>query len=266
MKTTETNLQNKLDRLKKKVDERSLSKDLKLPNWPESKRGTPNSFLRSALFSAIQSKDRVFLYGVVLASQEGITVKFTGQQLNQEDLTLWETLVHLAKDEPLGNICNFTAYDILKTMGLGDGGIEREILHKGIIRLTGGVVEISLNGSRAYFSSLIDSGVKDEITGHYTIQLNRQLIKLYSQNTWLDWKQRAKLRRKPLAQALHGYYSSHKTPYPVKVETLHQLSGSKNKKLFAFKQKLSAALDELVKIEFLKSYAINENMVIVQRK
>lgn len=268
MKTTETNLQNQLDRLQKKVDERSLSKDLKLPDWPESKRGTPNSFLRSALFSAIQSKDRVFLYGVVLASQCGITIKFTGQQLNQEDLTLWETLVHLAKDEPLGNICNFTAYDILKTMGSGDSGAEREILHKGIIRLGACMVEISLNGSRTYFSSLIDSGVKDEITGHYTIQLSRNLIKLYKQNTWLDWEQRAQLRRKPLAQALHSYYSSHKSPYPVKIETLQQLAGSKTKSLSKFKQNLKLALDELIKIEFLVSYeARDDNLItVVKRK
>ena len=266
VKVTETNLQNQLDRFQKKVFERSLSKELKLPDWPESKRGTPNSFLRSALFSAIQSKDRVFLKDVVLASQEGVAVNFTGEQLNQEDLTLWETLVHLAKNEPLGNICNFTAYDILRTMGLGDGGIDRERLHKGIIRLTACAVEISLNGSRVYFSSLIDSGAKNELTSHYTIQLNRQLIKLYSQNTWLDWEQRAKLRRKPLAQTLHGYYSSHKKPYPVKLETLQQLSGSKNKQSAGFKKKVSIALDELVKIDFLKSYNIDNNMVMVKRK
>ena len=243
-----------------------ISEEVKLPNWPEEKRGTPNSFLRSALFSAIQSKDRVFLDGVILASQQGITVRFTGKQLNQEDLTLWETLVHLAKDEPLGNVCEFTAYDILKTMGAGDSGKERDLLHKGIIRLTGGVVEISINGSRVYFSSLIDSGVKDEATGHYIIQLSRSLIKLYKQNTWLDFEQRVSLRRKPLAQFLHGYYSSHKVPYPVKIETLHKLSGSRNKQMANFKTKIASALDELVKIEFLKSHVIEGDAVKVERK
>jgi hypothetical protein len=266
MKATETNLQNQLDRLQKKVDERSLSKELKLPDWPNTKRGTPNSFLRSALFSAIQSKDRVFLKNAVLASQEGFTVKFTGEQLNQEDLTLWETLVHLAKDQPLGNICEFTAYGILQSMGLGDGGIERDRLHIGIIRLGACMVEISHNGSRTYFSSLIDSGAKDELTSHYTIQLNRQLIKLYGQNTWVDWEQRLQLRKKPLAQALHSYYSSHKKPYPVKIETLHQLSGSKNKQMPNFKTKIVSALDELVNINFVKSYRIDGDMVIVKRK
>ena len=133
---TEQNLQDKLDRIQKKVEERSLSKEVKLPNWPEAKRGTPNSFLRSALFSATQGKDdkdRPYLYGEIVASQEDIAIKFTGKQLNQDDLTLWEALVHLAKNEPLGNIRKFTAYSILQSMSLGAGGDERERLHKGSI-------------------------------------------------------------------------------------------------------------------------------------
>ena len=130
-------------------------------------------------------------------------------------------------------------------MGSGDSGVERKILHKGIIRLTGGVVEISMNGCRTYFGTLIYDGSKDDSTGHYTIQLNRQLIKLYNQNTWIDWEQRAKLRRKPLAQVLHGYYSSHKKPHPVKIETLHKLSGSKNKQIADFKRRVITALNEL---------------------
>ena len=154
----------------------STLKPVSLPEWPETKRATPSAFLRSALFSAIQSKDRVFLKRVVLASQEGITVRFTGEQLNQEDLTLWETLVHLAKVQPLGNICEFTAYDILKTMGCGVSGKERAILHEGVIRLTACAVEIMIGDQRTYFSSLIDHGVKNEETGHYTIQLSKSLI------------------------------------------------------------------------------------------
>jgi hypothetical protein len=207
----------------------------------------------------------VFLYGVVLASQDNVTVRFTGQQLNQEDLTLWEALVHLAKNQPLGHVCTFTAYDILKSMRSGDSGKEREILHKGIIRLNSCTVEVLINNSKVYFSSLIESGVKDEITGSYTIILSKGLIKLYNQNTWLDFEQRASLRRKPLSQFLHGYYSSHKSPYPVKVETLHRLSGSKSKNLSDFKQRIVNSLNDLVHIKFIASYCIVDNKVKVEK-
>ncbi|MBF0554727.1 MAG: hypothetical protein HQK96_09280 [Nitrospirae bacterium] len=115
---------------------------LQLPLWPEAKRGVPNSFLRSSLFSAIQSKDRQFLKAATLASQNGIIVKFTGEQLNQEDLTLWETLVHMARKHPLGDICTFTAHGILKEMGQATGGEQHEQLHKNITRLIACAVEI----------------------------------------------------------------------------------------------------------------------------
>jgi hypothetical protein len=255
----------KVQLMQKKAMERAALAPALLPTWPETKRATPSAFLRSALFSAVQSKNRVFLNAVVLGSQEGITVRFTGEQLNQEDLTLWENLVHLAKEQPLGNVCEFTAYDILKTIGLGDGGIERQILHKGIIRLTACAVEILVDGKNTYFSNLIAQGIRDEETGYYKIQLSKSLIKLYNQNTWVDFEQRAKLRKKPLAQFLHGYYSSHKAPFPVKIETLYKLSGSKNKQKADFKRKIIASLGELVKIGFLEGYSINTDKIEVKK-
>ena len=74
----------KLENLKKSIADRQSTRIIKLPFWSELKRGTPNSILRSALFSAIQSKDRVFMDGETVFSQQGINIKFTGKQLNQE--------------------------------------------------------------------------------------------------------------------------------------------------------------------------------------
>lgn len=76
--------------------QRETAQVIQLPLWHEGKRGTPNSFMRSALFAAIQGKDRVYLESAVLFSQKDITVKFTGKQLNQEDMTVWLALVDLA--------------------------------------------------------------------------------------------------------------------------------------------------------------------------
>ena len=252
--------------LGRRVAEKSANAPALLPAWPETKRATPSAFLRSALFSAVQSKDRIWVDGVILASQEGITARFTGKQLNQEDLTLWETLVHLAKEQPLGNVCEFTAYDILKTMGSKDSGEERRVLHEGIIRLTGGIVEILINGRNVFFSALVHQGIRNEENGYYKIQLSKGLISLYEQNTWVDFEQRAGLRRKPLAQFLHGYYSSHKIPFPVKIETIHKLSGSKNKRMANFKIQVEVALKELVKIGFLDIYKIDSSKVEVRKK
>lgn len=250
-------------------EERRKSQEIRLPHWPENRRATPNSFLRSSLFSAtkgLDNEDREYLNRTVLASQQGFTIRYTGKQLNQDDLTLWETLVHLAKKHPLGDICEFTAYEILKKMGSATGGNERERLHVGIIRLTAGVVEIIKEGTGIYFGSLIERGNKDEKTLRYKLQLNPDLIKLYSEATWIDWDQRQLLKRKPLMEFLHGYFSSHVKPYPVKLATLQQLSGSRIKQPAGFKRLVINALDELVIIGFLESYEIEDDLVKVTRK
>jgi TrfA protein len=263
----DTTLQRQLSALEKKSTERGLSKDILLPECHDAKRGTPNGFLRSALFSAIQSKDRVWMKDALLASQEGIAVKFTGEQLNQEDLTLWETLVHLSKENTLGSICEFTAYQILKSLQINTGKAEYDRLEKGIDRLTACQVKITFNG-KTFSRSLIIGYEKLEATSYYRLELSRDLIKLYGKNDWtaIDWDQRLTLRKKPLAQALHGYYSSHKSPFPVKLIFLQRLTGSKNKQAASFKRQVVSALEELVKIDFLESYSINDDKVTVKRK
>ncbi|NMQ30027.1 TrfA family protein, partial [Candidatus Accumulibacter phosphatis] len=97
--------------------------------------------------------------------------------------------------------------------------------------------------------------------------LHRELIRLYGETQWtaIDWQQRLNLRRKPLAQALHAYYSSHRMPHPVKLSTLQRYTGSRNQQAAGFKVKLRAALDELVKLAFLQSYSIEGDTVAVRR-
>lgn len=265
-KRTASDLDRALARMGRAVTQRQSAEVIQLPLWPEPKRGTPNSFLRSALFSAIQSKDRQFLKEVTLASQDGITVKFTGEQLNQEDLTVWETLVHLARRHPLGNSCAFTAHGLLKALGLPTGGDQHRVLHSAIIRLTACAVEIR-HDRKIYFGSLVESGAKDELTSHYVVRLNRDIIRLYGESQWtgIDWQQRLKLRRKPLAQALHAYYSSHRSPFPVTLAFLQKITGSKNTQAASFKRQCRVALDVLSHIGFLQSYTIEADRVTVSR-
>ena len=90
-------LNKSLESLGRQIEQRETDKLIQLPLWFEPERGTPNSFLRSALFAAIQGQSRQFLKEVTLASSRDITVKYTGEQLNQDDLTVWENLVHLAR-------------------------------------------------------------------------------------------------------------------------------------------------------------------------
>ncbi len=259
-------IETKLENLRKTVAEREKNGVVQLPLWPEPKRGAPNSFIRSALFAAIQGKDRQFMKEAVLASQDGIVVKFTGEQLNQADLDVWETIVHLARDQPLGTFCSFSAHGLLKAMGLNTGNSQHKQLHSTLIRLTACALEVTHDG-KTYFGPLIKSGAKDEIKRHYGIELNREIIQLFGENQWtaLDWQQRQMLRERPLAQALHAFYSSHRNPFAVKLETLQSYTGSRNKQAASFKRQVKAALDELIMVGFLMSYEFDDDLVKVKR-
>jgi hypothetical protein len=259
-------LQASLARVQEHERKRESAEIIQLPLWAEQKRGTPNSFLRSSLFAAVQGKDRRFMKEEVLASQNGITVKFTGEQLNQSDLDVWETLVHLARQHPLGHVCSFTAHGLLKALGLHTGNKDHKWLHSVIIRLTACAVEITHCG-KTYFGSLVESGAKDQLTRHYNIKLNRDLIRLYGGTQWtaIDWKQRQQLRRRPLAQALHAFFSTHAKPFPIKLATLQEVTGSRNPQPASFKRQVRHALKELEKLGFLLSSNIEGDLVVVER-
>jgi len=171
---TDTALQRRLESLGERIKEKNVNKEIQLPLWPEAKRGAPNSLIRSALFSATQGKDRRYIDEEILYSQKGITIKFTGKQLNQEDLTLWETLVHMARNHPLGSECNFTAYAILKVQGLPTNSQNYKRLHSGIVRLTACAVEVEYD-EKEYMGSLIGESAKEKAAKHYVIRLNRAL-------------------------------------------------------------------------------------------
>jgi hypothetical protein len=256
----------KLERMRKSLAEREQNAVVQLPLWPEPKRGAPNSFIRSALFAAIQSKDRQFLKETVLASQDGIVVKYTGEQLNQADLDVWETIVHLAREQPLGTVASFTAHGLLKAMGMPTGNSQHKQLHSTLLRLTACAVEVT-HENKTYFGPLIKSGAKDEVTRHYGIELNKGIIKLFGENQWtaLDWQQRQELRGQPLAQALHAFYSSHREPFAVKLDTLQAYTGSRNKQAASFKRQVRIALDQLVTVGFLLSFEIKGSLVSVKR-
>ncbi len=266
MQKIDTALNRTLERLSARAKKHRENKIVQLPLWSEAKRGIPNSLVRSALFSAIQGKGRRYIDEEIIYAQKGITIKFTGKQLNQEDLTLWETLVHMARKHPLGDECDFTAYAILKSQNLPINHGSYKRLHSGIVRLKACAVEIEYD-EKEYMGSLIEEVAKEKNTKYYVIRLNKNLISLFSETqfTAIDWQQRLELRGKPLAMFLHAFYSSHAVPFPMKLETLRQMSGSRSKQPADFKRKIKAALDDLVKIGFLSGYEIDGNIVTVKR-
>ena len=244
---------------------RGPAKVIQLPLWPEAKRGAPNAVLRGALFAAVQGKNRHYMEREIIAAQDGVTIRYTGGQLGQADLDVWEQALHLARTQALGTKCYFTARGFLRALGRQASGQNLEWLKSSLARLAGAVVEIS-DGRRTYFGTLIERGARDKETGRYVVEINPDLAAFYGRSQWtqIDWEQRQLLRSKPLALWLHGFYASHAAPYPLTVEYLHKLSGSQTKQLKHFKQNLIRALTDLQAVGAIEAFEIVGDLVHVR--
>lgn len=238
---------------------------VQLPLWPEATRGVPNAWLRCALFAGIQGKGRQALNRELLATVDGVEIRFSGWQLDQSDLDVWETVIHLARHHRIGNQVQFTELQILRALKRSTGTSDRLWLRGTLIRLGGAMIEMKLGGF-TYFGALL-KGAGDERSGMYAIELESRLEALYMAGwTQIDWEERVRLRRKPLALWLHGWFCSHAEPFPLAVETVQKLSGSTNSHPGSFKRQLAKALDDLVSIGALVSWSFSGQRVCVTRK
>lgn len=221
----------------------------RLPVWAESARAVPNGMLRSALFGSIGRGRRQYLREEKIASLQGIEVYYTGERLDQGDLDAWLSILHCTRLEVLGAQCRTSAYAILKIMGLTDTGRNRTILYERIKRLRAGTISLR-QGDQIYIGGLINEAFKDSSTGSWVIVLNPRLQCLFAADhfTLIDWAIRKALRGKPLAQWLHGYYSSHANPLPARMDTLLRLAGSASTNPRSARQTLRRAFKEVTEV------------------
>ena len=236
-----------------------------LPDWPMNSRGLPNGVLRSALFGI--GAEKYHLKESHIASIDGVNIFIArGPRLNQHHLDVWEECLQLAKEQGTGKRIEFTAYSFLKAIQRTTGSSDIEWLKSALYDLAGCVVRISDN-KRTYFGPLIHGGTREEASGRYVIEINPKIALLYIEGHWtrLDCQQRKALRRHPLAQWLHAFYSTHAKPYPYKVETIMKLCGSEVSKMYKFRQVLRRSLDQL-EVSTGWTCGIDENDSVVVNK
>ena len=238
-------------------------KEIKLPVWADSARGVPNSLLRSALFS-VNSKRKVHLKRTVIAAVENFQIKFKNETFNQTDMDVCEGLLHIARNDKLGNKVCFSAYAFLKILGRGIGRSQYEQLKDEVSRLMGGVVEINdLKGKTTFIGTLLRSAKLNEETKQWEVSFEEDLLKLYEGGyTVVDWEQRMMLGRNNLAKWLHGHYASHAKPLPYKVETIKEMCGSDITRLVDFRSDLKKAHDALKAVGAIDSWEIDKNDLV----
>jgi hypothetical protein len=265
-----------LQRLSPELQEQILTLNSRppLPTWPEECRGIPNICLRSALFGVIQRGRREAVKRQSIAAINGLNISYTGWRLDQGDFDVLAHSLHLASRQATGTSVQFSAKGFLRGIGRSHGKSGREWLKDSLRRLTASAVEIQLKmpvtyGPElfSYTGSLLEEFFYTEENQSYLLKFNGQLATLFDAGwTQVQWQQRLHLKT-GLAKWLHGFYASHRTPYPMKVATLQELCGSHCGRLSDYRGKLRSALVELVEVETLTSWCIDqEDKVLVDKQ
>jgi hypothetical protein len=202
------------------------------PEWNEFTTGMPNWMIRSSLFGTFGKGKGETYKNHVLASFRNMTLRYSGEQLDQGDLSVWLMVLQFAYDSetPLGRPFKFKDSDLLKALGKTCGGGMRAKLAERVDRLHEHTIVLQL-GPQIFKGQLLSNILRNNCTAEHEVVIDRNLAVFYAEDqlTWVNWKIRLELDAYPLAQWLHCYYSSHKTPYRNRVESLLRWSGSKCK-------------------------------------
>lgn len=249
---------------------------LQLPfPWGDEVRGAPNILIRSALFAVVRPGQRRWFKHEQICSLDGYTIIYTGEQLDQGDLDIWQQAIHLCKHD-LGNYVPCSKKQFLRDLGRSDGRENKLWLLRGLKRLVAASAELidTKSGSAEDPTELNDNMLGYAMKGDkLALRVNPKWAAFFIRDSYtlIDWHRRLAIpTRSQLTKWLHDFYSSHAEPFPMKVETLRDLCGSKTTDISRYRANLREALSELAEeqIGLLSEWQIDSrsDLVIVRKK
>lgn len=218
-----------------------------LPEIFEDKRAIPNCFLRGALFGMVRKGRRALVENQPIFTMSQYEVSFSGSEMDQNDLEIWDTLMYLAKNRNIDSELRITLYDLCQQMRLSPTQKTYERLVARVQRLQFGQVKINKD-KRQFGGSLINNYYIDtDGDGKLVIEYNKKLTPLFVDGdyTLISADIRHLLGDNQLARWLYNFYESHNQPIPFAINFIQKLCRSESEPK-EFKRLLKNA-SELVK-------------------
>jgi hypothetical protein len=170
---------------------------------------------------------------------------------------------NLAREHPDTLTCQVSERGLLKLLGRQTGSDAQSALNESLVRLQQPIT-VKM-GKFEYSGGFIHNVYKDDQKKRYVVQLNPRLgLLLRSGWTALNIETRQKIAGKPLALWLQAFYATHESPYPYKVETLRELSGSRTAELYHFRANLRRALADWTATGDIQGWQIDPETDLVQ--
>jgi hypothetical protein len=226
------------------------------PEWPDDRRGAPNTVIRSAIFGVIRRGRRRRVTDLPVAGPSGWSITMTGWRLDQHDCDIWLEVHHLARNTTPGEEVRFTIHSMLRRLGrtsklAGDDYVWLEHRLKALYETT---LLVDSGRHVGGAGNLIRNFWIDRQTGEAVVETNPQLRSLWESITHLEVEQRRALGANQLAKALHAALASHAEWMPMLVETLMHRVGAEYDRLRDFKRDLKVVLEDFLARGWIRSY------------
>lgn len=257
----------KEQRQRAEKEARLLGKSMQqlLPEIFEDKRAIPNCFLRGALFGMVRKGKRKLVGDLPIFTMSQYEVSFSGYELDQNDLELWDTLMYLARERKVNNELRITLYDLCQQMKLSYNQERSRKLTERAKRLQFGQVVIKTN-TKLFAGSLINNVYIDtDGDGKLVVEYNKKLTPLFTEDyTFINADIRHLLGDNQLARWLYNFYESHTQPIPFEIGFIQKLCRSETEPK-DFKRKLKNALEEVKKAHLVVNLKSKWNYEITDK-
>jgi hypothetical protein len=201
--------------------------------WSEAERSLPNEYARTALFTTRSKgqKRELLQNHHIFSVNADLSISYTGSELRAgDDQLVWQQIVHYAKRCPVGSPVRFSFKDMAEQLGVQPNSRSYTAIKNCIGRLATVIMMFrskrhgSIDTLRMIESFKIREEGKKTCFCEVAIQPEMVLLFAGDHYTRVEWCKYRELS--PISRRLYDYASSHKEPFPLKVETLHALCSS----------------------------------------
>ena len=202
--------------------------------WSDEMRVLPNTMLRSGLFGTRTSRQRHYFEEENVVSLSNFTILYTGKELQQDDLSVWMALMNMAARQRIGDAIFFSGYQLVKNLGWRLHSEYYDRAKQSIKRLKVNEIKIQVKeGQSDYEGTMIGEYGWNSKTPYagmaWMVRFEPMIAELFREDstTFITWEQRKEIGpRATLTLWLHSYFTSHRDPYPITLQQIHELSRS----------------------------------------
>ena len=247
-----------------------------MPVWDDDKRAITNSIARSSVFAVVEKGTKTALVEQRVPAPSNYEIIVTGEQLNEADRDVYLQAIHYFRGCKPNEEIRVNPRDFLLSIGRQDGMENRKWLWNAVKKMAKTLLEITISlpderkikfvGSLLAIATEETNGISDEIR----MRLPLDALRLYNADskTLVSMGRRLSLKGPGslLAKSLQSKIYSHRAPFPMKIETIMEQCGVKDKHKSGRKRALLKALNLLKENGDLESFEITDDDILIMHR